>query len=146
MSLAKGALQQDQIRSLITINNEAKVRRSTKSMVLGNAKVMSYENLVTKRAEREPKRTNQSEAGAPEPKAKVARMSEAPIPWRAPSGAELVAEDAEDETTAQGMELASMVRGRLARASCPVPAQSISNYQRIGQCRTFSAMVVRTGE
>ena len=55
MSLAKGALQQDQIRFLITVNNEAKVRRSTKSIVLGKAKVMSYEDLVAKRAEREAK-------------------------------------------------------------------------------------------
>jgi len=102
MSLAKGALQQDQIRFLITINDEAKVRRSTKSVVLGKAKVMSYEDLVAKRAEREAKeqdkakgkrkrgrkRKSPEEAGAPEP----ARMSEAqveedeiaPEPWRAP--------------------------------------------------------------
>ncbi len=102
MSLAKVALQQDQIRFLITINE----RRSTKSMVLGKAKVMSYEDLVAKRAEREAKEQDKAkgkrkcgrklkspkEASAPEPKAKVARMSEAqiegdeiaPEPWRAP--------------------------------------------------------------
>jgi len=102
MSLAKGALQQDQIRFLITINDEAKVRRSTKSVVLGKAKVMSYEDLVAKRAKREAKeqdkakgkrkrgrkRKSSEEANAPEP----ARMSEAqveedeiaPEPWRAP--------------------------------------------------------------
>lgn len=55
MSFAKGALQQDQIRFLTTINDEAKVRRSTKPVVLGKAKVMSYEDLVAKRAEREAK-------------------------------------------------------------------------------------------
>ena len=76
-------------------------------MVLGKAKVMSYEDLVAKRAEREAKEQNKAkgkrkrgrkrkspeEAGAPEPKAKVARMSEAqveedeivPEPWRAPA-------------------------------------------------------------
>jgi hypothetical protein len=48
MSLAKGVFQQDQIRFLITINDEIKVRRSTKSMVLGKAKVMSYEDLIAK--------------------------------------------------------------------------------------------------
>ena len=106
ISLAKGALQQDQIRFLITINDEAKVRRSTKSMILEKANVMSYEDLVAKRAEREAKeqdkvrgkrerdrkRKSQEEAGAPEPKAKVVRLSEAqveedgiaPEPWRAP--------------------------------------------------------------
>jgi hypothetical protein len=54
-AFAKGALQKAQIQFLLKINNEAKVRRSTKSLVLGKAKVMSYEDLVTKRAEREAK-------------------------------------------------------------------------------------------
>jgi hypothetical protein len=54
-AFAKGALQKAQIQFLLKINNKAKVRRSTKSLVLGKAKVMSYEDLVTKRAEREAK-------------------------------------------------------------------------------------------
>ncbi|CAG8980068.1 hypothetical protein HYALB_00013393 [Hymenoscyphus albidus] len=37
---------------LTTINNEAKVRRSTKSLVLGRAKVISYEDLKEARAKR----------------------------------------------------------------------------------------------
>jgi hypothetical protein len=43
----KGALQQDHIRFLISINNKAKIRRSTKSEILakGEGKVMSYEDL-----------------------------------------------------------------------------------------------------
>jgi hypothetical protein len=48
-SSAKSILQDDRIEFLTTINNEAKVRRSTRSLVLGNAKgegkVMSYEDL-----------------------------------------------------------------------------------------------------
>jgi hypothetical protein len=44
-SFALSVLQEDRIRFLTTINNEAKVRRSTKSLVLGKAKVMSYEDL-----------------------------------------------------------------------------------------------------
>ena len=55
ISLAKGALQQDQIRFLMTINNKAKVQRSTKPVVLGKAKVMSYEDLIAKRAESQAK-------------------------------------------------------------------------------------------
>jgi predicted LPLAT superfamily acyltransferase len=46
LSLAKGSLQENHIRFLLTVNNEAKVRRSTKSLVLGKAKVMGYEELV----------------------------------------------------------------------------------------------------
>jgi len=38
-------LQEDRIKFLITINNEAKVRRSTRSLVLRKAKVISYEDL-----------------------------------------------------------------------------------------------------
>jgi hypothetical protein len=34
------------------VNNEAKVRRSTKSVVLGKAKEMSYEDLEEARAKR----------------------------------------------------------------------------------------------
>jgi hypothetical protein len=51
-----GTLQQDRIKSLLKANDEAKPRRSTKSIVLGSAKVMSFEDLVearTKRAEKE---------------------------------------------------------------------------------------------
>ena len=51
-----GTLQQDRIRSLLKANDEAKPRRSTKSIVLGKAKVMSFEDLVegrNKRAEKE---------------------------------------------------------------------------------------------
>jgi hypothetical protein len=54
--LATGALKDDQIRFLNTINNEAKVRRSTKALVLGTAKVMSYADLQeaqVKRAEKD---------------------------------------------------------------------------------------------
>ncbi|KUJ17482.1 uncharacterized protein LY89DRAFT_584597, partial [Mollisia scopiformis] len=51
-SSALGVLQEDRIQLLTTINNEAKVRRSTKSLVLGKAKVMSYEDLEEARAKR----------------------------------------------------------------------------------------------
>jgi hypothetical protein len=55
ISFTKGALQRNQIQFLLSVNNEAKVRRSTKSLVLGKAKVMSYEDLIVKRIEREAK-------------------------------------------------------------------------------------------
>jgi hypothetical protein len=47
---AKSALQQDQISFLLKSNNESKARRATKSLVLGKAKVMSYDDLVAARA------------------------------------------------------------------------------------------------
>ena len=94
ISFAERALLQDQNQFLTRMNNEAKVRRSTKSVVLGKAKVMSYEDLVAKRAEKEAKEQAKTkgngkrgrkrksaapEADAPEPKAKVSRMSEAQV-------------------------------------------------------------------
>jgi hypothetical protein len=101
--LAKGALQDDQIQFLNTINNEAKVRRSTKSLVLGKAKVISYEGLEEARAKRADKEAAKEakgkgkrgrkrksaalEADAPEPNAKVLGMSEAPA---APARASVV--------------------------------------------------------
>jgi len=51
-SSANGILKDDRIEFLTIINNEAKVRRSTKSLVLGKAKVMSYEDLEEARAKR----------------------------------------------------------------------------------------------
>jgi hypothetical protein len=51
-SFAERALLQDQNQFLFKVNSEAKVRRSTKSLVLGKAKVMSYEDLEEARAKR----------------------------------------------------------------------------------------------
>jgi hypothetical protein len=52
VSLARTALQEDHIRFLLKTNDEAKPRRSTRSIVLGTAKVMSYEDLAAARAKR----------------------------------------------------------------------------------------------
>jgi hypothetical protein len=56
-------LKDDDIELLRTINNEAKVRRSTKSLVLGTAKVMSYEDLELARAKRVAKDSAQAAKG-----------------------------------------------------------------------------------
>jgi hypothetical protein len=52
ISFAKQSLLQDHNRLLYRINSEAKVRRSTRSLVIGTAKVMSYEDLDKARAAR----------------------------------------------------------------------------------------------
>ncbi|KAF8852972.1 hypothetical protein BDZ45DRAFT_558562, partial [Acephala macrosclerotiorum] len=62
-SSALSVLQEDRIRFLTTINNEAKVRRSTKSLVLGKAKVMSYEDLEEARAKRVVKEATRAAKG-----------------------------------------------------------------------------------
>ena len=117
--LAKNALLEDRNQFLTNINDEGKVRRSSKSEIIGKARVMSYEDLEKARAERamkeaakeakkaakeikkvtiadkgngSRKRKSPGEAGAPELKTKIARMSgalveeneTAPEPYRAP--------------------------------------------------------------
>jgi hypothetical protein len=97
-ALPRVSCKNDQIRFLNTINNEAKVRRSTKALVLCTAKVMSYEDLQEARAKRaeedaakeakdKGRRGRKRKSATPEaeeatavkakPNAKVARMSKA---------------------------------------------------------------------
>jgi hypothetical protein len=52
ISFAERALLYDQNQMLTRMNNEAKVRRSTRSIVLGKAKVMSFEDIEVARAAR----------------------------------------------------------------------------------------------
>ena len=52
VSFAESALLRDQNQFLNSMNNEAKVRRSTRSVVLGKAKVMSFEDIEEARAKR----------------------------------------------------------------------------------------------
>ena len=52
ISFAKNALLQDRNEFLAKINDEGKVRRSTRSEIIGKAKVMSYEDLQEARVER----------------------------------------------------------------------------------------------
>ena len=79
------------------INSEVKARRSTKSLVLGRAKVMSYKELKEARAKRAAKeeaaasktksdhaRKNTAlEVGRSKPKTKVSRIRAKPEPWKA---------------------------------------------------------------
>ncbi|PVI07434.1 hypothetical protein DM02DRAFT_326698 [Periconia macrospinosa] len=53
MSFAKGILQQHYIQFLMKINNEAKVGRSTRLVVLGTAVVMGHEELKAAWAKRD---------------------------------------------------------------------------------------------
>ena len=74
ISFAKQGLLQEHNQLLYRINNEAKVRRSTRSLVIGKAKVMSYEDLDTARAARAAK----DQAAAAKVKAKRGRKRKVP--------------------------------------------------------------------
>ncbi|KAJ4329615.1 hypothetical protein N0V87_010713 [Didymella glomerata] len=52
LSFTKTALQQNHIQLLLKVNDEAKVRRSTKSLILRTGMVMGFEELQKKRAKR----------------------------------------------------------------------------------------------
>jgi hypothetical protein len=132
-SIAYCALLDERNQLLTKMNNEAKVRRSTKSVVLGKAKVMSFEDIEVARAARaakvatkgkgnrgrkrksatleadEPEAEAETEPEvahaakevitgkrkrgrkrkcavqeADEPEPELARIIDAPVPWRAP--------------------------------------------------------------
>ncbi|KAF2187425.1 hypothetical protein K469DRAFT_570164, partial [Zopfia rhizophila CBS 207.26] len=102
------ALLQDQNRFLLKTNNEIRVRRLTRLIVLEKAKVMSYKDLKEAQAKREVKDkaiiskgkySRKRKSSTPEeevkaslsvPKDKMARMSEVEpvkavgVPWRTP--------------------------------------------------------------
>jgi hypothetical protein len=59
-SIAEGALLQEDKQFVRKMNNEAKFRRSTKSLVLGKARVMSYEDLEAARSKRLQKETDKA--------------------------------------------------------------------------------------
>ena len=103
-SFAKETLLQEQTRFLSRINNEAKIHRSTRSVVLGKAKVMSYEDLEEARATRAAKEKSDTTTvkrkggrkrrrltlGA-EPEIEMVQINDVPeptiasaVPWRAP--------------------------------------------------------------
>jgi hypothetical protein len=99
VSFTESALLRDQNQFLHRINNEAKVRRSTKSVVLGKAKVMSYEDIEETRAKRAAKevikgkgkrgRKRKSaalETDEPEPEPEVARAAKEVINGRGNRG------------------------------------------------------------
>jgi hypothetical protein len=76
ISFAKQHLLQDHNRLLAKINGEAKVRRSTKSVVLGKAKVMSFEDLEVARV----KRATKDKATADKGKGERRRKRKNPAP------------------------------------------------------------------
>ncbi|GAB1729805.1 hypothetical protein NU195Hw_Modified_186t2 [Hortaea werneckii] len=57
-SCARNALQEDHLRFLLKINDESKARRSTRSIVLGTARVMSFEDLEEAKAKRAEQQEN----------------------------------------------------------------------------------------
>jgi hypothetical protein len=79
ISFAKEGLLQNHNRLLYNINKEAKVRRSTRSLVIGKAKVISYKDLDTARAAQAVKDKAAAEKGKGKRGRKPAREAEGDI-------------------------------------------------------------------
>jgi hypothetical protein len=118
-SSAKSILQEDRIQFLTTINNEAKVQRSMKSLVLGKAKVISYKDLEEARAKRLVKESTQAAKG----KGKRSRKSKS----SPPEPEEDTAETARRRRKRKSAELeASEPTNKMARIShAPKPASAL---------------------
>jgi hypothetical protein len=120
-SSALSVLQEDRIQFLTAINNEAKVRRSTKSLVLGKAKVMSYEDLVEARAKRVLKEATRAAQG----KGRRGRKRK--------SSALEAEEDSAEEDTAEDIA-GSARRGRKRKSAAldvPAPANKKARISNV---------------
>jgi hypothetical protein len=102
ISFAERALLEDDNKLLIEQNNEAKRRRSTKSTVLGRAKVMSYEDLEEARAKRAAKEAETSKGGRGRKRKRPS--GEGTVVRKAKKSRKSELEVAKDEIVAAGME------------------------------------------
>jgi hypothetical protein len=97
-SFAECALLLDKNRLLFEQNNESDCRQSTRSTVVGKAKVMSYEDIVEVQAKR-----NAKEAAVVKEKRGLKRKSSAPVVAQAKRTRKSEVEVAEDEIEAMGL-------------------------------------------
>lgn len=102
-SIAECALLEDENQLLSKQNDEAKRRRTTKSTILGKAKVMSYEDLEMAKAKRAAKESAKDEDTA---KRKRGRKRKSAVAEKvtAKKARRSEVEIAEDEIAAGGME------------------------------------------
>lgn len=77
LSFAERALLQEHVQFLAGIKNKAKVRRATKSKIMGTARAMCYEDLEDARAERAAKESEKDVAAA----ARKATMKAKRVSW-----------------------------------------------------------------
>jgi len=98
-AFAERALLLDENRLLFEQNNESSCRQSARSTVVGKAKVMSYEDIVKAKAERDAR-----EAVPKKGKRGPKRKSSTPVLAKAKRTRKSEVEAAEDEIKAMGLE------------------------------------------
>ncbi|KAF4627109.1 hypothetical protein G7Y89_g11046 [Cudoniella acicularis] len=121
MFLVREALKDDQIEFLNTINNEAKVRRSTKSLVLGKAKVISYEDLEEARAKRAEKEAAKEAKG----KGKRGRKRKSGTPEADEGTADTARRSQKRKSAAQEAPEPSNKVARVSKAPAPATASVV---------------------
>lgn len=122
ISFAENALLQDQNQILTTISNEVKVRQSTRSIVLGKAKVMSYRDIVEARAKRAAKEIIKSsrkrrqkrkgtalEAGEAEPEPELTRSVRKVIKGKVKRGRKCQSATLEPESEPELAQITALV-------------------------------------
>lgn len=117
--LARSALQEGHIRFLHKINNEGEARRSTRAIVLGTAKVMSYEDLEEAKAKRAEQREKGSRKGKRAARGKrnkkLPQACDASVEYRVRQDGE--APDANDDDGNHSGDMHGAIGGSLA--PCP---------------------------
>ncbi|MCJ1381230.1 hypothetical protein MMC17_004339 [Xylographa soralifera] len=143
---AEGALLENRNQMLIKLNNEAKVRRSTRSVVLGKAKVMSYEDIEEARKKRAAKDAKKGK-GKRGRKCKSAALEadELEADEEEPEPEPEVARTAKEATKGKGK------RGRKRKSASlkadeldPEPEQKVA--QMIGEPEQEVAQTIKTPE
>jgi hypothetical protein len=129
LSFTERALLQEHNRFLAEINNEAKVRRSTKSEILGTARVMSYEDLEKARAERAAKEAAK-EAKKAEKKANKAAKEAKKVASATPE-----AEEATAAKGKRGRKRKSPIEADAPEVDAPEVDASESGKRKRGQKR-----------
>jgi hypothetical protein len=124
---------------LTTINNEAKVRRLTKSLVLGKAKVISYEDLEEARAKRAEKEAAREAKG----KDKRGRKSKSAMP----EADEAEADEVEaDEATADKAKRGRKRKSAVLEAEAPEPNAKVARIPARASVVQMSGTLVAEDE
>lgn len=116
VSFAECALLLNENQLLFQQNNESKRRKSTKSTVVGKAKVMSYDDIVEAQAKRAAKEAAK-EAATIKEKCSRKRKGPGPAGATAKKARKSEAEAAKDEIAAAGMRLPQQGWGATALSS-----------------------------
>jgi hypothetical protein len=124
LSFAERAILQEHNGFLTKINNEGKVRRATKSVKLGEARVMSFEDLERAKAERAAKEAAQETKKAEREAKKAAKEAEAATARKNPRGRKRKSGGTQTDTPEPKAKAARMSDTQAAEVTAQRPSQA----------------------